>query len=169
MTDSMQMSSHDMVHAVSALLEAPILTEKEETEEQALETLANRLHDNFWHAYDALEPKNVGSLVVKGISAAKTLQMSIVEIGKNLIEQNKVKVTQLYRYVMIEDDFLKDIALFQFPLALQKLGQFVMVLYRSRKKNAKDKPLLVSVKNQQKGTTLVLAVLGNNDPDYERK
>ena len=44
-----------------------------------------------------------------------------------------------------------------------------MVLYRSRKKNAKDKPLLVSVKNQQKGTTLVLAVLGNSDPDYERK
>ena len=80
------------------------------------------MHDNFWHAYDALEPKNVGSLVVKGIKAAKDLQISIVEIGKNLIERNLVKVTQMFRYVMLEDDFLKDIALFQFPLALQKLG-----------------------------------------------
>jgi hypothetical protein len=48
--------------------------------------------------------------------------MSIVEIGKNLIERNQVKVTQLFRYIMLENDFLKDIALFQFPLALQKLG-----------------------------------------------
>ena len=95
--------------------------------------------------------------------------MSIVEIGKNLIERNQVNITQMFRYVMLENDFLKDIALFQFPLALQKLGQFVMILYRSRKKNAKEKPLLVSVMNQQKGTTLVLAVLGNTDPDHERK
>lgn len=92
-TDSMQMSSHDMVHAVSALLEAPILPDQDETEEQALESLNDRLYQNFWIAYDALEPKNVGSLVVKGIQAAKTLQTSIVEIGKNLIERNQVKVS----------------------------------------------------------------------------
>lgn len=32
-TDAMQMSSHDMVYAVSALLEAPMLSEKEESDE----------------------------------------------------------------------------------------------------------------------------------------
>ena len=61
--------------------------------------------------------------------------------------------------MLLENDYLKDIKLFQFPLALQKLGLFVMELYRSRKKSAKEKPLLVSVKDTQKGQTIVLAVL----------
>jgi hypothetical protein len=54
----------------------------------------------------------VSTLVTKGIQQAKNLQVSIVEIGKNLIERNQVKVTQMFRYVMLENDFLKDIALF---------------------------------------------------------
>lgn len=92
---------------------------------------------------------------------AKDVQMAIVRVGISLIERSQVKVAQYFRYVHLENDYLKDISLFQFPLALQKLGLFVMELYRSRRRQAKEKPLLVSVKNSVKGTTIVLAVMGN--------
>ena len=126
------------------------------------------MYDNFWIAYDSLDPKAVQTLLPKGINMAKDLQMAIVRVGKSLIERSQVKVSQYFRYVLLENDYLKDIQLFQFPLALQKLGLFVMELYRTKKKNAKDKPLLVSVKNNEKGSTLVLAVLGNQK-DQGRK
>ena len=44
-----------------------------------------------------------------------------------------------------------------------------MELYKSDKKNAKDKPLVISVKNSVKGTTLVLAVLGQSRENDGRK
>lgn len=50
-------------------------------------------------------------------------------MGKSLLERREVKVAQTYRYVMIENDFLKDTTIFQFPLALQKLGLFILELH----------------------------------------
>ena len=35
--------------------------------DQVLQNLSNRLHDNFWVAYDALDPKNSSTLLMKGI------------------------------------------------------------------------------------------------------
>ena len=40
-------------------------------QEQVLLNLNNRLHENFWVAYDALEIKNTGTLLMKGIQMAK--------------------------------------------------------------------------------------------------
>ena len=84
------------------------------------------LHDNFWIAYDALEPKNAASLLVKGISVAKDLQQAIIRVGTSIIERKEVKVAEYFRYVMLENDYLADVKLFQYPLALQKLGMFIM-------------------------------------------
>ena len=44
-----------------------------------------------------------------------------------------------------------------------------MEVYKSDKKNAKDKPLVISDKNTQKGTTIVLAVLGQLREEDGRK
>lgn len=69
-------------------------------------------------------------------------------MGKSLIDRKEVKVSHHFRYVMIENDILKDSTLFQFPLALQKLGLFILELYQSEKKKASDKPLVISVQNK---------------------
>ena len=40
-------------------------------QEMALANLNNRLHENFWVAYDALDHKNASTLLMRGISLAK--------------------------------------------------------------------------------------------------
>lgn len=136
-TDLLQVSSNDVAFAIASLLEAPQrggATGTDDSVDKQLETLNQCLHDNFWDAYDALEPKNAGSHLIRGIGMAKDVQMAIVRVGISLIERSQVKVAQYFRYVHLENDYLKDIQLFQFPLALQKLGLFVMELYRSRRR-----------------------------------
>jgi cell division control protein 45 len=128
--------------------------------DQVLENLNSCLNDNFWIAYDALEPKKAETILVKGIEVAKELQQAIIRQGTSIIERKEVKVADYFRYVMLENDYLADIKLFQYPLALQKLGQFIMEDYKEHKPSAKEKPLVISVKNSKKGTTLVLAVMG---------
>ena len=81
-------------------------------------------------------------------------------MGKSIVDRREVKQSYYFRYVMIENDYLKDTTIFQFPLALHKLGLFIMELYQSEKKKSTDKPLVISVKNQQTGLTLVIAIMG---------
>lgn len=69
-------------------------------------------------------------------------------------------MAQHFRYVTIENDQLLDIQLLQFPLALQKLGMFIIEEYQGKRKNAKDKPLILSIKNSKSGFTMVVAVMG---------
>lgn len=131
-----------------------------------LENLNTCLHDNFWVAFDALEFKNAETLLVKGIAAAKQLQEAIIRQGCAIIEKKEVKVAGQFRYVMLENDYLADIKLFQFPLALEKLGMFIQQDYKETNKKAqKEKPLVISVKNTKKGTTLVIAVMAQNQQE----
>lgn len=39
-----------------------------------------------------MDPKNAGTLLVKGISLAKDLQQAIVRVGTSIIERKEVKV-----------------------------------------------------------------------------
>lgn len=81
-----------------------------------------------------------------------------------------MKVTNGFRYVYIENDHLKDVQLFQYPLALQKLALFVMETYQAKKSRAKDKPLVMIVKNSKKGTSLIVAVMGfSRESNYVKK
>lgn len=133
--------------------------------DKALENLSVCQNNNFWIAYDSLEAKNAQTILYKGIQLAKDLQQAIVRMGQSLIDRREVKVSHHFRYVIIENDFLKDTTIFQFPLALQKLGLFILELYQSEKKNAKNKPLVISVKNGHTGMTLVIAVTGYNQQE----
>lgn len=96
------------------------------------------------------------------------MQQAIIRTGNSLIERKEVKVAAGFRYVIIENDYLADIKLFQYPLALRKLGMFVMEDYQTKKKNARSKPLVMAVKNSKTGQTLVLGVMGyQNDSEIK--
>ena len=66
------------------------------------------------------------SILKKGIELAKEMQQAIVRVGNGLIDKREVKTAQKFRYCMLENSYLKDTQLFQYPLALVKLAHFVM-------------------------------------------
>jgi cell division control protein 45 len=75
-------------------------------QDKHLENLNNCLHDNFWIAYDALDPKNAGIILVRGIELAKEMQQAVIRVGTSIIERKEVKVAEYFRYVMLENDYL---------------------------------------------------------------
>lgn len=79
-----------------------------------------------------------------------------------MVERREIKQATNFRYVFLENSFLKDIRLFQYPLALSKLGHFIIQAYKFKQTKAKNKPLIISVANPEKKTNLVVAVLGPN-------
>ncbi len=85
-----------------------------------------------------------------------------MRVGNGLIDKREIKYTQQFRYCLIENSFLKDTQIFQYPLALVKLAHFIMDCRRARVQKAKQLPLVISVKNVQKKTNLVVAVMGAN-------
>ena len=81
-----------------------------------------RLYDNFWVAYDSLDMKrNNTHLLRRGIQLAKDMQEAIVRVGNDLIEKREVKLHKNFRYLIMENAYLKETQLFQYPLALQKI------------------------------------------------
>ena len=102
---------------------------KEVEKEFNLEAAQECKYANFWVAYDALD-KNNKNLVEMGIEMAKELQKALVQIGTSIIDKKEVKAGEGFRYVFLENDYLKDIQLFQYPLALQKLALFVLETHK---------------------------------------
>ena len=120
-----QISATDMVEAVTGLLCSP-------AENQHL-SWCDRYEcqlSNFYSAYDALslKPSSIEELL-KGIQLAKELQMAIVRAGVSLIESGAVEVAAWFRLCNVQCSQSVDIALFQNPLALQKLALFITSAY----------------------------------------
>jgi trehalose-6-phosphatase len=63
------------------------------------------LNDNFWIAFDSLDPKNT-HILQKGINFAKEMQQAIIRVGGSIIDRKEVKMAQHFRYVTIENDQL---------------------------------------------------------------
>jgi CMP-N-acetylneuraminic acid synthetase len=103
--------------------------------------LAKRVADKLVRKQKAIEGKlaEVDQLVLdkaeieKKISEAQgeaeKLAAQLEELKKELHE---VKAGEGFRYVFLENDYLKDIQLFQYPLALQKLALFVLETHKVR-------------------------------------
>ena len=70
---------------------------------------------------------------------------------------------------MIDNDYLGDTKLFQYPLALQKLGLFTMDVYKAQRKKSHARPLVMCVSDNKRGITIVLAVMGTKNEDNSRK
>jgi hypothetical protein len=56
--------------------------------------------------------------------------MAIVRVGVSLIEKKDIKQSDSFRYCVLENSYLKDIGIFQYPLALRKLALFIMQAYK---------------------------------------
>ena len=91
--EGQQASNQDFAYAISALLEAPHHLEGEVDADVRINHIHQCLFDNFQIASTALDPKNVQSLLGRGVKMAMDLQAAIVRIGKSLIERNQVKVS----------------------------------------------------------------------------
>ena len=104
-------------------------TGKDSEKDYNLEAAQECKYANFWVAYDALD-KNNKNLIEDGINMAKELQKALVQIGTSIIDKKEVKAGEGFRYVFLENDYLKDVQLFQYPLALQKLALFVMETHK---------------------------------------
>ena len=78
------------------------------TDTTNLDGLHNCLHDNFWVAYDALDMNNK-ALLDEGIELAKEVQQAIVRVGTSLIDRKEIKIASSFRYVILENDYLKDV------------------------------------------------------------
>lgn len=72
--------------------------------------------------------------------------------------QKKIKSTQMYRFVSIDKDDLKDSWYFMHPQALTRLGLFI--IEANKKNNMEQKPIIIGVKNSEKQKYLVAGVLG---------
>ena len=72
-------------------------------------------------------------LLTKGIDMAKEMQKAIVSVGNGMIEKKEVKTAQSFRYVILENTYLKDTQLFLYPLALSKLALFIMLCHKVRR------------------------------------
>ena len=101
-------------------------------------------------------------LLKKGIDLAKEMQQAIVRVGNSLIDKKEIKPFQTFRYCILQNSYLKDTQLFQHPLALIKLGHFIMDCQREKSRRSRQHPLVISVKNSQRKTNLVVAVMGAN-------
>ncbi len=84
----------------------------------------------------------------------------MITIGTQIVDKKEVKVGESFRFVTLDSDVLKDVSLFQYPLALQKLALFVMETHKQKYMKAKEKPLVMVIKNSKKGTSLIVAVMG---------
>lgn len=105
-----------------------------------------------------------------GIEMAKELQKAMVQIGTSIIEKKEIKVAEDFRYVMLDNDHLKDVQLFQYPLALQKLALFIMEVHKGKFTKARELPMVVLVKNSITRTCIVVAVMGfTRESNYIRK
>ena len=85
-----------------------------------------------------------------------------MRVGNGLLDKREIKVAQQFRYCIIENSYLRDTSLFQYPLALMKLAQFIIDCHKEKFAKAKHHPLVISVKNVQRKTNLVVAVTGPN-------
>lgn len=105
-----------------------------------------------------------------GIEMAKDLQKAMVQIGTSIIEKKEVKVADDFRYVLLDSDQLKDVQLFQYPLALQKLALFIMEVHKGKFTKARELPIVLVVKNSLAKTSLIVAVMGfTRESTYVRK
>lgn len=83
-------------------------TSKDAEKEYNLEAAQECKYANFWVAYDALD-KNNKNLIEMGIELAKELQKALVQIGTSIIDKKEVKAGEGFRYVFLENDYLKDV------------------------------------------------------------
>lgn len=100
--------------------------------------------NNFWCSWDALNMELVNSsvnlntgvkglkkakglnLLLEGLDDAKNIQKIIFRTGTSLLERKMVKNLKLYRLCVLNDGSIPDLKIFNNPLILSKLGNWIL-------------------------------------------
>ncbi|EFA78479.1 cell division cycle protein 45 [Heterostelium album PN500] len=145
---SIELSASDMIYALTALLESDNL-EDDISDSEAWE-------QNFWEAYDALSNKNI-ELLMEGLKQAIVLQKEITRRVASMIEKRIVVLSGPFRYALLTET--SDIKYFIHPMALTKLGLFMIDALTAMKKQ--PKPFLIGALNEKKGNYLIVGISGS--------
>ncbi|KAI8378160.1 DNA replication pre-initiation complex subunit Cdc45 [Choanephora cucurbitarum] len=168
------MSASDVVYALSTLIEtSPQAATRlgtsviHEEDEAALRPSASELVDglgfqrrnwwmqNFYAAYDALGSPSPEALM-RGLKLCMASQKAIVRQGIDIIDKRMVKLLRTFRFVNIRNG--SDLALFQHPSTLTKLGLFLVDAYREHGK--RNLPIILTSLDEENNSCLVIAISG---------
>lgn len=154
--------------------------------------------NNFWLSWDALNLGTQGTvsrivsartktpigdvkklkgfdLLIHGLDNAKEIQQSIFKIGMSVLERKLIRNLRLYRLCVLNDGSIPDLNLFNNPLILSKLGNWLLeninelefLNYSNKNGDSKLnvlKPLVVASLDVASDTYLVIGLA----PKYPR-
>lgn len=148
--NKLQMSAADCVHVVSALLDVGVDGGRGNSGMSMADVSAR----NFWAAYDALCMRVKWDLITQGLSAAVSLQHSVVREGVDVLLKKIIVRNGPFRYAVLHDS--SNLEVFSHPLVLTRLALFLL---DSLKRPGKpSKPLVVCALNRVHNTYLILGV-----------
>eukprot|EP01132_Coremiostelium_polycephalum_P010316 gene10316-12660_t len=149
-----EISASDTVYAVTALLESDNL-EADISDEEIW-------RQNFWEAYYSISNKNIESLKI-GLQQSIELQKEITRQVASMIEKRSVILSGPFRYAFIREN--SDLRFFIHPLALTKLGLYMMDAFISMGKPSK--PFLIGALNEKKKTYLIVGISGSHNSEFQ--
>lgn len=150
--------------------------------------------NNFWSSWDALNMELVNTsvnnnvtgiastvsgslstkkakgldLLLQGLESAKKIQQVIFRTGTSLLERRMIKNLKLYRLCVLNDGTIPDLKVFNNPLILAKLGNWILEniteLEFLNKNSTFLKPLVVASLDVETDTYLVIGLA----PKYPR-
>jgi cell division control protein 45 len=124
---NLQLSSADMVYAVTALLEdTKESSEVSEKEEDPSENSRSFWEVHFWNAYAALSNANdCLDTINRGLEQSKMTQEKIVEQGIAMIRSKDLISGGPFRYAFVQEES-PNLKLFSKPIILSKLALFIV-------------------------------------------
>ncbi|KAK5576630.1 hypothetical protein RB653_007774 [Dictyostelium firmibasis] len=153
-SNNSEISASDTVYAVTALMESDNL-ESDQSDQDIWE-------QNFWEAYDSISNKNI-DLLRTGLKQSIQLQKEITRQVTSMIEKRSVILSGPFRYAFITES--SDLKYFIHPLALTKLGLFMMDAFISMGKA--KRPFLIGALNEIKNSYLIVGISGSHSTDIQ--
>ncbi|KAN0034856.1 hypothetical protein ACTFIV_001389 [Dictyostelium citrinum] len=153
-SNNSEISASDTVYAVTALMESDNL-ESDQSDQDIWE-------QNFWEAYDSISNKNIDLLKI-GLKQSIQLQKEITRQVSSMIEKRSVILSGPFRYAFITES--SDLKYFIHPLALTKLGLFMMDAFISMGKA--KRPFLIGALNENKNSYLIVGISGSHSTDIQ--
>lgn len=174
--------------------------DKDEDINEKIERKEKLWVNNFWSSWDALDMNNHGNasrvvssntnslatalssrklkgydLLMRGLERAKDIQQVIFKTGMSVLERKLMKNLRLYRLCVLNDGSIPDLSMFNNPLILTKLGNWLLEnineleFLNIASKNEKSfsnalKPLVLASLDSASDTYLVIGLA----PKYPR-
>ncbi|KRX06630.1 hypothetical protein PPERSA_13109 [Pseudocohnilembus persalinus] len=120
---------------------------------------------NFYWAVDLIkEAQNSRvKLIKEAINIAIDFQKAMVNEATFLIERNAMESNDNFRYCIIKKEQLQHQKFFQNPFSLQKLGMYIMEIYKYRKNEYNNmnqqKPIILACQQSKSETYLVTGII----------